>query len=114
MVGALPGSGKKAGRLVRFGYATLTADTDSLLFHTGESIPVHEFHYWDSDSNGADLVAQKPVSGKNWRCGYATPQLYAGFPHLYLAGQPQMAGRFVDAAAAYRAEREKRRYGTNE
>lgn len=113
-VGALPGSGKKAGRLVRFGYATLTADADSLLLRAGESIPVHEFHYWDSDCNGTDLTAQKPVSGKNWRCGFVNPRLYAAFPHLYLAGQPKLARRFVDAAAAYRREREKKLHGTNE
>jgi cobyrinic acid a,c-diamide synthase len=27
--------------------------------------------------------------------------LYAGFPHLYLAGSPQVARRFVRAAASY-------------
>ena len=113
-VGALPGHGKKTGGLVRFGYATLTAEKDSLLFRTGEQISVHEFHHWDSDENGTDLLAEKPLTGKSWRCGFATPRLYAAFPHLYLAGQPELARRFVAAAAAYHTERETISHGSDE
>ena len=32
-------------KLVRFGYAQLTARADSLLLRAGETVPVHEFHY---------------------------------------------------------------------
>lgn len=32
MAGVLPGQGVKIGRLVRFGYAALTANADSMLF----------------------------------------------------------------------------------
>ena len=39
MVGVLPGSGHNAGRLVRFGYAAMTAKADSMLFHAGETLP---------------------------------------------------------------------------
>ena len=113
-VGALPGHGKKTGGLVRFGYATMTAEKDSLLFRTGEQISVHEFHHWDSDENGTDLLAEKPLTGKSWRCGFATPRLYAAFPHLYLAGQPELARRFVAAAAAYHTERETISHGSDE
>lgn len=101
MTGALPGSGIRRQKLVRFGYASLTAKTDSLLFAQGEEIPVHEFHYWDSTENGDDFTAKKPVSGRNWQCGFAGKSLYAGFPHLYFWGNPQWAGRFVQAAAQY-------------
>ena len=48
MAGVLPGQGFRVGRLVRFGYAALTAHADSMLFHAGERLPVHEFHHWDS------------------------------------------------------------------
>lgn len=112
-VGALPGHGKKTGGLVRFGYAALTAERDSLLFRAGERIPVHEFHHWDSDENGTDLLAEKPLSGKSWRCGSANPRLYAAFPHLYLAGRPELARRFVAAAAAYYTERETISHGSD-
>lgn len=101
MTGALPGSAEKKQRLVRFGYAEVTARKDSMLFRTGERIPVHEFHYWDSSDNGDALHAVKPVSGREWDFGFASETMYAGFPHLYFAGRDILARRFVEAAASY-------------
>lgn len=98
MAGVLPGDGVQTQRLVRFGYAELTAEADSLLFRTGEQMPVHEFHYWDCTQNGTSFGVRKPITGRTWRCGFATPTLYAAFPHLYFAGRPQLAERFVKAA----------------
>ena len=103
MAGVLPGEAKDAGRLVRFGYATLSADSDSLLFRAGESFPIHEFHHWDSTANGVALAAKKPVGGAEWRCGSVNEHFYAGFPHLYWAGTA-LPRRFVDAAARYHQE----------
>ena len=105
MAGVLPGQGVQTPRLVRFGYGTLRAGTDSLLFRQGEAVPVHEFHYWDSTENGRDLRVEKPLSGRGWDCGFVSESLYAAFPHLYFAGTPQLAERFVTAARRYR-ERE--------
>lgn len=101
MAGVLPGDGVRKEKLTRFGYAFLTSQSDSLLFSAGEQIPVHEFHYWDSTENGAAFLAQKPVTGRSWSCGFATPTLYAGFPHLYGAGHPQWVRRFTHAASEY-------------
>ena len=103
MVGVLPGEAKDAGRLVRFGYAALSADSDSLLFRAGESFPIHEFHHWDSTANGAALAAKKPVGGAEWRCGFIDEHFYAGFPHLYWAGTP-LPQRFAAAAENYRRD----------
>ena len=100
MVGVLPGEAKDAGRLVRFGYAELSADSDSMLFRAGESFPIHEFHHWDSTANGAALAAKKPVGGAEWRCGSVNEHFYAGFPHLYWAGTP-LPQRFAAAAENY-------------
>jgi len=103
MAGVLPGEAKDAGRLVRFGYATLSADSDSLLFRAGESFPIHEFHHWDSTANGTALAAKKPVGGAAWRCGFVDEHFYAGFPHLYWAGTP-LPQRFAAAAENYRRD----------
>lgn len=103
MAGVLPGEAKDAGRLVRFGYAALSADSDSLLFRAGESFPIHEFHHWDSTANGAALAAKKPVGGAEWRCGFVNEHFYAGFPHLYWAGTP-LPQRFAAAAENYRRD----------
>ena len=103
MAGVLPGEAKDAGRLVRFGYATLSADSDSMLFRAGESFPIHEFHHWDSTANGTALAAKKPVGGAAWRCGFVDEHFYAGFPHLYWAGTP-LPQRFAAAAENYRRD----------
>ena len=99
MAGVLPGDGVKVGRLVRFGYAVLTAKRDSMLFRAGESLPVHEFHHWDSTANGTAFTARKNEN-MQWECGFANENFYAGFPHLYWAGTP-LPGRFVRAAERY-------------
>ena len=103
MAGILPGHGTKAGRLVRFGYAELTAQSDSMLLCTGEVLHIHEFHHWDSSDNGTAFAAKKPLTGKSWGCGFANDHLYAGFPHLYWAGT-HLPQRFVDAAIKYQGE----------
>lgn len=99
MAGVLPGAGVRAGRLVRFGYAILTAKRDSMLFRAGENLPVHEFHHWDSTANGTAFTARKNEK-MQWECGFANENFYAGFPHLYWAGTP-LPGRFVRAAERY-------------
>ena len=99
MAGVLHGRAADAGRLVRFGYETLCAESDSLLFRKGERVPAHEFHHWDSSDVGDDLRAEK--NGRVWRCGFVGATLYAAFPHLYFAGRPELASRFVAAARHY-------------
>lgn len=112
MAGVLPGEAVRRKRLVRFGYAELSAAEDSLLFRKGETVPAHEFHYWDSSENGDSLTARKPLTGREWRCGFAGERLYAAFPHLYWMGRPQLAERFVQTAILYETERQS--YGVQE
>ncbi|MBO4886504.1 MAG: cobyrinate a,c-diamide synthase [Clostridia bacterium] len=94
MAGALPGGCANRGKLVRFGYAGLRAEQDSLLFAAGDAIRGHEFHYWDATAPGEALTAVKP-SGRSWRCAHVSHTLYAGFPHLYFPSAPEAAQRFV-------------------
>ena len=94
MVGAIPAACFNTGKLSRFGYATITAQQDSLLLAAGDSIRGHEFHYWDADAPGTAFAAKKQ-SGRQWRCGYAADALYAGYPHLYFPSNPRAAERFV-------------------
>ena len=96
MADVLPGDGIRVGRLVRFGYAAMTAKADSMLFHAGEALPIHEFHHWDSSENGTDFSVCK-TEKRQWECGFANAHLYAGFPHLYWAGTA-LPRRFIQAA----------------
>lgn len=100
-VGIFKGAATNKEKLVRFGYSLLSQEEDSLLFRKGEEVPMHEFHYWDAANPGSDLLATKPLGGRSYRCAYSTDTLYAGFPHLYLAGKPKLAARFVEKAAAF-------------
>ena len=102
MCGVLPGAGFKTGRLQRFGYQTITSPADSLLFRAGEQIPAHEFHYWDSTQNGADLIASK-ADGRSWNFGFVSSSLYAAFPHLHFGGALPLAERFVKACEQWKA-----------
>ena len=97
MAGVFPSRASNTGRLGRFGYVTLTAKTDGLLCGAGETLPAHEFHYWDSDRPGDAFSAQKPQSERHWDCAFHTPTLYAGFPHFHFCGCPDAAYRFVSA-----------------
>ena len=95
MVGAIPGGCRNTGHLVRFGYVTLHAEEESMLFSAGGSIKAHEFHYWEADESGDALRAEKPT-GRSWRAAHTSPTLYAGFPHLYLPSAPEAAERFLN------------------
>ena len=102
MCAVLPGSGYRTEKLQRFGYQYLKAEENSLLFRSGESVPVHEFHYWESTAPGTVFRSEKP-NGKTWRCGYAGNSLYAAFPHLYFGGELPLAKRFVKACETWKA-----------
>ena len=102
MAGAIGGNAFLTPKLQRFGYVRLTAAGDSLLAAAGETLPAHEFHYYETTANGAAFTAVKAAGGAAYRCAHATPTMYAGFPHLYLAACPGAAERFIRAAAAAR------------
>lgn len=97
MAGVIEGSVHGSKRPVRFGYGTMSSEKDTLLLAAGESMRVHEFHYYDSDAPGSDYTSVKAGNGNVQRCAYATDTMYAGFPHIYLPGAPRAAKRFVEA-----------------
>lgn len=101
MAGVIHADARGTDQLRRFGYATLTAQRDNLLCQAGESIRVHEFHYYESTDCGDAFCAQKPSAAKPWHCVHATPTLWAGFPHLYFPSNAAFARRFVRKAADY-------------
>lgn len=99
MVGALPGDCIKGDRLRNFGYVTLEPAYDSLLFRKGQTVPAHEFHYWQCSQPGDAFNAVKR-DGRCWVTGYASPTIYAGFPHLYFWADPEISKRFVQKCAS--------------
>lgn len=103
MAGVIDGITFETSKLQRFGYAELTADRDNLLCKKGEIVRSHEFHYWDSSFCGDCFTARK-LNGKQWKCGYSTENIIAGFPHFYFYNKPSMAESFLKKCLDYRSK----------
>ena len=68
MAGVLPGQGFRVGRLVRFGYAALTPQADSMLFRAPQAAP-------DALEGGlSDHLEEVHDDGGHDRHGYEYPQ----------------------------------------
>ena len=101
MCGVLDHTSENAGKLVRFGYLTMTASHGGLLGPAGTELRAHEFHYWDSTDNGSAFRAVKP-NGRSWECCVMTDTLYAGYPHLYLPASEPAAEAFYRKCLEYK------------
>ncbi len=98
MVGFIEGNCIKTDKLQRFGYIEIKALQDNLLCNEGDSIRVHEFHYYDSENCGESFMAKKASNGLEYLCCHGSDSLYAGFPHIYLPANPDFAKSFVKNA----------------
>ncbi|MBQ3600828.1 MAG: cobyrinate a,c-diamide synthase [Lachnospiraceae bacterium] len=101
----LPAKCYNTGRLVRFGYIELEGGNGDFL-PKGDRIRGHEFHYYDSEDNGADCQAIKPVTGRVYSCVIAKHNCFVGFPHLYYPSNPIFAENFVKRAREYKERKE--------
>ena len=104
MAGVLAGCSHYTGKLGRFGYVTLREKkhlcaADTLI--TGLEVKGHEFHYFDSDNNGTNAVAEKPGSGRTWECMHADRDHLWGYPHLWYPSCPELIRRFAAAMEEY-------------
>ncbi|MDO4623002.1 MAG: cobyrinate a,c-diamide synthase [Eubacteriales bacterium] len=103
MVGIFPENVWYTGRLVRFGYITLTEG--SFFGKTLGDMRAHEFHYFDSEDPGDAFLAKKPTGNRSWRAVRSSDTMYAGYPHMYFYANPEMAPAFLDACASYQRKR---------
>lgn len=102
MAGVIPAEAYNRRKKGKFGYIEVTLKKDCLLGKADDTFRAHEFHYWESTLQRADLKIRKPGSGNVWQEGFCTDTLYAGFVHLYFYGSPQVGTHFVTAAREYR------------
>ena len=100
MVGAIQGKCSYEGKLVRFGYIELMEKNNNFL-PVDQGIRGHEFHYFDSTSNGEDVIARKPVTRKEYICVIDRSNCWLGFPHLYYPSNPEFAKSFVEKTRQY-------------
>lgn len=102
LCGVVPGACFYRGKSVRFGYLELK-EKESRFLPEGVSIRGHEFHYYDSEENGDDCIAVKPVTGRSWACVHSGPDHFWGFPHLYYPSAPEFARNFIEKAKQFSA-----------
>ncbi len=104
MCGVLPHDSVNTGKLVRFGYVTLTSKTNGLFGKAGVTFRGHEFHYYDSTDNGNAFTAVKS-NGRSWECVQYTDTLYAGYPHLFLPANIPAAEAFYKKCLVYKEKK---------
>ncbi|HEX8770247.1 MAG TPA: cobyrinate a,c-diamide synthase [Acidimicrobiales bacterium] len=102
MADVIAARGRMTDKLT-LGYRRATLRSPSFLGAAGMSLRGHEFHYSVLDPPGDGL----DWSGRagNGRGGYVTPTLFASYLHLHLGSTPELAERFVRAAATVRLPR---------
>jgi cobyrinic acid a,c-diamide synthase len=105
MSGVLKGDIFMTRHLTRFGYVNLTAKRQSVLAPEGWTGRGHEFHYSDGTDNGDGFVISKS-DGRTWEGVHASESLHAGYPHLHLCGDPQLAANFARACVEYRRKKQ--------
>lgn len=91
----LPGKGMMTDSLKNFGYHYMESEADGLLMKTGETVPVHEFHYGTTTVDGEDFSMEKAGRNRKRKAGFHGDNLYAGFPHLHLSGNKVLRGRIL-------------------
>lgn len=67
----------------------------------GEKIRGHEFHYYDTEYNGEDCRAIKPVTGRSYPCIVSNETCFLGFPHLYYPSNPAFVKNFIRKVKEY-------------
>jgi cobyrinic acid a,c-diamide synthase len=96
MCGVLDAEARMTGRLT-LGYREAVAVRDSPVARTGERVRGHEFHRTVvTRGPGAEPAWQWSAAGPD---GFTSANCLASYLHLHWAGTPQMATRFVGAAA---------------
>lgn len=95
MCGVLPVSARMTGRLT-LGYRDAVAAADSVLAPAGLAVRGHEFHRTEvSPASSAPPAWTFPGRQE----GFVRHAVHASYLHLHWAGQPELAGRVVRAAA---------------
>lgn len=101
MLGIIDGDVYDKNKLVRFGYVSVKEKISSFL-KNNSIIRGHEFHYFDSTSNGNSCVSEKPISEKTWESSFSGKNFWWGFTHLYYNSNPQFAKKFVESCREFK------------
>ncbi len=96
-VGVIDGVCKYTGHLVNFGYVEIEDDAHPSLC----GLKGHEFHYYDSTADCADLILRKPSTKRQYKAmGYAADHLW-GFAHFYYPSNENFIREFAKRMREY-------------
>ncbi len=103
MAGVLPGQSRMTSRLT-MGYRTVEAHAAHWLLRPGETLRGHEFHYSSWDRSEAQILPAYRVLPDAWQRqprpdGAVIGKVLASYIHLHFLAFPELAQRFVQAAA---------------
>lgn len=105
-VGIIDAECRYTPKSIRFGYIEIQEKNTNFL-SPGDKIKGHEFHYYESSSNGNDCRAVKPFDGTVYECIHNRENSWIGFPHLYYPSNPDFAKAVIEKAVAYHNGRER-------
>ena len=99
MVGSIDGECHYAGHLVRFGYMEIESKNEpeksDILMDSLVGMKGHEFHYFESSSNGEAFMASKPDRSRKWDSMMVSGNGVWGFPHFYYRSKPEFIYEFI-------------------
>jgi cobyrinic acid a,c-diamide synthase len=98
MAGVLPGVRITMTDKLVIGYRRATTRARSFLGSTGTELLGHEYHRSRAEPPGQGLQLESRWGRE--LAGYVSDKLFASYLHQHLAATPDLAGRFVAAAAA--------------
>ncbi len=99
MCGVLSASARMSGRL-HLGYREAEAATATPWLEAGERVRGHEFHYSEVEPASGAPAWTLRARGRERAEGFAAGAVQASYLHVHWAAHPELARRFVRAAAA--------------
>ncbi len=98
MLGIMPLAMEMTGKLVDFGYVTVTLTQDCLLGPRGTTIRGHSFHY-SRICSGSEIATSYQVefslAGKRQSEGFTCGKVLASYVHLHFGANPAVARHFA-------------------
>ena len=97
MTGILKGNGIKTDKLERFGYVNIEFMEDNILGKPGDLLKGQEFHKTKIDTDEKEIFQiNKPMSKRNWTCGYKYKNTLGYFQHINFLGNKEALNNLLD------------------
>lgn len=87
MCGILGGRATMTDKLQRFGYVNLELTQDTILGQAGDKLTGQEFHKSIIQTSEEEVLSiTKPMTNRNWKCGYGYKNALGMYQHINFVG----------------------------